>query len=104
MAFLALPIDSTPDAFTVIELEGEDYGFRTYWNERNGSWHCSIFDASQNPLVYNKRVGTYTLLSRNVPAIPGKVIAVPVDDLDISDPGENDLGVRILIMYEESNG
>lgn len=101
--FLTLPINSTLDASVRLELDGETYELRTYWNARNTSWYLDILDSDGAALLEGKRIGTYTWLNRNVPSMSGSLIAVPLDTLDTTDPGRDDLGDRVIIMYE-TNG
>jgi hypothetical protein len=101
MATLVLPIDSTPDNYVVVELDGNDYGFRTRWNARNSSWHMSVYDSEGEAIILNKRIGSDAWLGRNILQLSGFLAAISIDETDKSDPGEFDLGERVLIIYNE---
>lgn len=98
-----LPIDSTRDALTFVELDGLTFGFRTYWNDRNKSWYMDVFDSELNPLLFGQRLGTDSLISRYLPTMPGNLILVSTDARDTSDPGRSDLGERVKLMYEAAD-
>lgn len=101
MSFLVLPIDSTPDAIVSFDIGEVVLTFRTYWNQRDQSWFVDILDAEETPLILSLRIGNKTILSKYLPDLAGTIFAISNDTLDQSDPGEFDLGKRVLIMYEE---
>lgn len=103
MATLQLPIDGTDrDYELIIPLGGADYIFRFRWEARIGSWFFDLFTASRTVLLYGQRVATDAPLNRAVKHVmPGTLVAVSTDDMDDSDPGETDLGNRVVVLYIE---
>lgn len=97
-----LPIDSSDKDYEItIALDGVDYVFRIRWRARLAGWFMDIFDAEKNPLLSGQRIATNAGLNRAIKhIIQGNLIAISMDDQDDSDPGEDDLGVRVLIIYD----
>lgn len=88
-----------------VTLEGAAFRFRWQWNRRTSGWYVSLYDAADNPLATGVRVVcNYPLFSElkgeeRLPA--GLIVAVPLT-LDDSDPGFDDLGGRVRVLYMEA--
>jgi hypothetical protein len=85
------------------DLEGQTYALEFEWNDREGTWHLNIKDASGNLLAAGIRVVTgYPLLAgRNDPRLPpGQIEAVDTTGAG-QDPGRMDLGSRVKLLYVE---
>lgn len=106
----------TSTAFTdyrqTTTLEGRDYILRFLWNQREGSWFFSLFDADEDPIVEGVKVVVGFSLLRLVTderRPPGVLLAVdttaPVPDRAAGekvlalDPGIDELGERVLLLY-----
>jgi hypothetical protein len=86
------------------DLEGSVYTFEIYWNERAEAWFLSVSDASGNAIVSGRKVVLGApLLGRAVLSSgpPGRLIAVDMSKED-REPGLNDLGDRVQLVYFES--
>ena len=100
---IVLPIDSTKDSTVFVDIGTDTFGFYTHWNVRNASWFLDILEDDGTPINQCLRIANHGILNRFCGArIPGTLFALSMDDNDLSDPGEFDLGTRILIMYEET--
>ncbi len=72
---------------------------RTYWNERDESWYLDFTDNEGTEITTGLRIGNLSWLSQYGPRLEGTVFAQSQDELNSEDPGRNDLGARVLIMY-----
>ena len=84
-----------------IELDGTTFGLEMAWNFRGEYWSMSIFDADGVALLYGVRlVVDFLLASRfrdsRLPA--GNFQAMDTSG-EQRDPGFNDLGSRVLLLY-----
>lgn len=87
----------------VSELGGVSYSFELRWNHREAAWFLTLGDGEGLPIVAGIRVVTaYSLLSRftdeRLP--PGLLFAIDTAGGDV-DPGLDDLGHRVQIVYFE---
>lgn len=105
MAVLEIPLRSDIENYSfTTTLEGKRYGFGFHFNARMAKW---IFDVNQNDgtaivsgiPVY---VGMLPLARyRNELLPPGTIIFIDTAGGNV-DPGEDDLGSRVSMMYIES--
>lgn len=106
MAIEILQLDPTHQYFeSTFDLDGELFRLTTRYNARIDSWMASLYDALNNPIALGRRITVNNLLfpwlvGQNRPA--GQLIAVDTQDED-HDPGENDLGTRVVIYYADSD-
>ena len=102
MALLQIPTRTDKDNYGVaVSLEGADYRFSFAWNYRASYWAMSI-DGVISGLAL--RVGVSEDLLRYVPSTskpPGKFYLVDTSGQDL-DPGIDELGGRVLLLYQES--
>ena len=98
-----LPFDSTDPHYTVtVPLEGARYVFCLDWNAREEAWYLSINDLENEPILSGLRiVADWTPLRRfhyldNIP--PGEILILDTSGEGM-DPGRNDLGDRVLVLY-----
>jgi hypothetical protein len=94
----------TPQSFFYVEnvpLEGASYGLGFYWNVRASAWFFDIDDPFGNPVVHGLRITAgRNLLVQSVNSLqpPGVFFVWDTSGGDV-DPGINDLGVRVLLIY-----
>jgi hypothetical protein len=104
MSTLVLPIEPGEPSFTVeVELSGRLYTLGFDYNTRLAAWSMSIFDASLSPIVQGVRVvadaGLLDIfVDERLP--PGQILAVDTSEKGI-DPGEDDLGDRVILVYAD---
>lgn len=101
---LPLRVDVAFFAYS-IELDGATYGFEFLWNERAGdagTWFVTVSDVSGVVLVACRRlVVDYPILARysSDPRLPpGMLLAADMTGTG-TDPGRNDLGARVVLLY-----
>jgi hypothetical protein len=105
MSALTIPLrtDLTHYSFQV-ELEGSAYGFELRWNERDFGWYMSLFDVEGNPLITARRVvlDLPMLIRQKLAGLPpGQLIAIDTAGTGV-EPGLNDLGGRVQLVYYDS--
>jgi len=104
MAVLRLPIDSTdPHARQLVELEGSTYAIETDWNDRDQAWFCSIYTNEGTALITGYRLVIGALPIRRVVGDtrpPGEIQVVDTAGGYV-DPGRDDLGSRVILLYWE---
>jgi len=101
MAAVEIPLDSSlPSYELTTTLDEEDYTFHVYWADRLESWFFDLTDANGDPIVSGQRIATNAALSVGFnDKIPGAITSITTDDNDDSDPGRDDLGNRVLVLY-----
>lgn len=102
---LSLPLDPEIEAddFT-ISLDGGVYRFRFTWNSRAQAWVMDVLTEAEEPIVSGVRVVVnFPILDQfedsRLP--PGKLIVVDTGGTG-EEPGRNDLGARVQIVYFEA--
>lgn len=88
-----------------ITLDGVKYTVELRWNARSNRWTFSLRTRDGEPLLVGRRVvvGMPLLMRGTDPRMPpGDIIAVDQAGLD-ADPGRDDLGSRVLLMYVTAN-
>jgi hypothetical protein len=107
MAVLTLPARTDLRAYSFqVELEGALYLFALRWNARAASWFMDITDTSGAPVIAGRRVVIdwpllRTVVKENRP--PGEILAVDTTNAG-TDPGLDELGARVQLVYVESEG
>ncbi len=84
-----------------VNLDGATYTIGFYWNVRASAWFFDIDDPSGNPIVHGLRVTAGRILLRqsvNPAQPPGQFYIYDTSGGDV-DPGINDLGTRVLVVY-----
>lgn len=105
MAIEILALDSDHEyQETEFQLDGETFRLLTRYIARTDSWMASLYDATGSPIATGRRitVGNFLfpwLSGRDRPA--GQLIAIDTKDEDV-DPGEFDLGERVIIAYADA--
>src|SRR4051812_14418071 len=103
MATLVLPSSSEADAFNFqVRLEGVIYDFTLRWNTRDDHWYADVADTDGNAIASGiKVVADWPLLKGLAQGTrpPGDVVAL--DSSGLGDPGLQDLGERVLLLYKE---
>lgn len=108
MATLVLPArtDGVPFYSFEVDLEDRSYAFELRWNERDAGWYLSVSSPDGTSLVSGRRVSVGASLlgeSANEALPPGTLIAIDTTDSD-TDPGRDELGSRVVLIYIESTG
>lgn len=93
-------------------LDGRDYLLRFTFNEREGFWYMSMSDQDSSPIVTGLKVAVdFPLLKRVTDARrpPGTLMAKDLATVDVDidagekllalDPGLEELGARVLLVY-----
>jgi hypothetical protein len=106
MGYLIIPTDNAQalGAFPqTISLEGVDYQFNFYFNDRESFWYFDLLDTEDNPIKTGiKFVSNWPFLRllRVAPRPPGALFSVDTRT-PAQEPGFNDLGVNVLMGYIE---
>lgn len=107
MATLILPARSDVAFYDFeVDLEGRSYVFELRWNARAGLWFLTLRDAAGEVIVANRAVVLASRLtggSADPRLPPGTIVAVDTG-IENKDPGREDLGGRVLLVYAESTG
>lgn len=91
--------------YQISEIDGREYVLRFYWNARYQSWYMDIGDQDGAPILEGVRlaVGIIPLgqqLVGDSRMWPGDLYLSPQSQ-DDSDPGQFDLGTRVLLIYDD---
>lgn len=104
MATLVIPTPDDLKAFSLqVQLDGATFTIRLIWNVRDSEWYLDLYDSSQEPVISGHRLVANSLVllncvRENRPL--GELMALSTqDDLD---PGLNDLGNRVTLLYQEA--
>ncbi len=105
MATLILPAwsDFRHHEFNV-DLDGASYAVELRWNARDGAWYFSLRDAEGAVLLSGRKVvlGAKLLGRGEDPRLPpGGLILFDTSGTNV-DPGEDELGGRVLLIYVEA--
>lgn len=99
-----IPVPGDPYSTQRITLDGRTYTIWLAWNQYVASWHLSLFDVEDKPIVCGLRITTgWPLLRyyRYEPRIPpGEFLAQSLTP-DRSPPGFEDFGIgkRVELIY-----
>jgi hypothetical protein len=104
MAFKIIPITTDQNQIIPVTLEGVSYELQLLYNLRSDSWSLNVFNASGDLLAGSiKAVVNFPLLKYFTD------LELPTGDLYFwdqsgsnTDPGRNDLGTRVLLVYKEA--
>lgn len=113
MAILEIPTD--PKGESAFEqrtaLDGQDYIFRFWHNQREDRWYMDLFDAERSPIATGRKLVSNTNLidcisDDRVP--PGVIVAFDRHSYgDAPRPaitaGLLDLGERVLLLYFDAD-
>lgn len=84
-----------------MQLDGVTFILDIQWNQVMGAWYVGISDAESNQLVCGRRivVGTAPFGKFADPRLPaGLIMPIDTSNQDL-DPGLNDLGDRVQLIY-----
>jgi hypothetical protein len=102
MAQFELPLRADlPRVDFVLSLDGVAYKFLFAWSTRESGWYMSLFLEDDTPIWLGVRVVVnwpLQLRSRSKLRPPGIFTAFDSAE-EATDPGLNDLGVRVRILY-----
>lgn len=106
MPTVTIPLDSqSPEQVLTAQLGERDYRLRLAWHERDASWYLRISeaglsDAEGGKIAEKRLVVTFWLFPRvrdaRMPA--GVLHAIDTSGKD-QDPGESDLGTRVILVF-----
>lgn len=102
---LEIPLDPELPAYEfTIDLDGRVYRLGFAWNARAGAWSMDLGTEAGEPLVMGlKVVANWPLLDRYAdPRLPPGVLMSVDTSGDGIDPGRDDLGDRVRIVYLEA--
>lgn len=104
MAILEIPKLPSSNYEFRIDLEGSTYNLSLKYNKRENRWYLNIKDEQDNPIVMGiKMVLNTSLVERfqddRLP--PGTLFLLNQTDINV-DPGLEDFGTEIILLYEES--
>ena len=97
-----ITITNSPNQELRVTLSGVEFYLRLRWNVRAQFWTVDVLDAGKTPIVTGVAVRVqYSLLSRyrDTRLPDGKLYAIDTSGAGV-DPGETDLGERVLIAYD----
>lgn len=104
---IIIPTDSTGTIREYTEqigLEGVRYTFKFSWNTRTETWMLSLYLVDGTALIEGIAITCGVDLLRGCAVTgrpPGLLFAAPTDN-DVSRPGIDGLGSRVLLYYRES--
>lgn len=93
------------DYTQTVSLDGVEYQFRFVWNQREEAWYLAISDIAGVSIVSGLKVVVGSILNLHVVADnapKGFLFAVDSQAADTTpgiDPGINDLGDRVGLIY-----
>jgi hypothetical protein len=102
--FILLDIDSSEPFYQVEHtLSGINYKIKIQWNVQNEFWTISLYTSDDIPIIEGQRIViNYSLFSTcsNPLLPPGLFYAIDESETN-EEPGEEDLGNRIKVLYLE---
>jgi hypothetical protein len=106
MAVVTFPMRADlPSYGFQLELEGRSYGFVFRWNERESAWYFDVLDGDGELLRSGLKIVLdfpLFLRARSSAMPPGQLFAVDTGATGL-DPGLNELGARVQLVYYESS-
>jgi len=106
MAFETLPVRSDLPSYNFqITLDGVIYGLSFNWSRRAGLWTMDIADEIGTPMLMGIRLFQgFPLISRFFkPGLPPREFFCIDTANQGKDPGEDDLGARVLLIYGDDS-
>jgi hypothetical protein len=108
MAISTIPVRSDLESYSLtIALDGTTYGFDFHWNARMGKWIFDLYDSTLSPILEDLPVyvGQFPLVRfQDARLPPGILYFFDTTGQDL-DPGQDDFGTRVLMIYaDESEG
>ena len=100
---LEIPIQPDLNAFEQrIQLDGEYYTSRFRWNPRAERWYLDLLSGDGDPIVNGIALVVGVPLTMHLRTLtgmpPGAFVCVDTDKLG-NDPGFDELGVRVKLVY-----
>jgi hypothetical protein len=88
----------------ISEIDGREYVLRFYWNARAQAWYMDISDQDGSAILNGQRlvvgIAIGPQLVGDARMWPG-IMACVAQSQDTSDPGQFDLGGRVLLVYDD---
>lgn len=104
--FLIPTATSNPHFVMQTQLDGLTYTIRVHWNEREGAFYLDVGDVDNVPIVTGRKlVADWPLLHRvrDEGKPPGEIYVVDKTGEGV-DPGFDDLGKRVVLIYIDAAG
>ena len=104
MALTTLPIDASEPAYTIdTDLSGVVFRIRIEWNTRGEFWTIGLLEMDDTVIVDGQAIRAdwepfRQIVDERMPA--GRIIVVDMTGAG-TDPAYDDLGVRVLVMYDD---
>ena len=106
MAIVEIPTRSDVERYKfTIDLDGTSYGFAFHYNDRMSKWIFDITLDDGTPIIENIPVYVNEIpLSRfqDTRLPPGTIMFIDTSGASL-DPGRDDLGTRVLMVYLDSS-
>lgn len=104
MSTFSIPLPtSNPHFVQQTQLNGVTYTIRIHWNEREEAFYMELGDIEGNPIVASRKlVANWGLLFRVTDERKpvGDIFCVDQTGQGV-DPGLDDLGERVLLIYDD---
>lgn len=106
MAFVSVDVSSSSSAdywMQYTQIDGREYLFTFYWNDRASAWYMDVADQDGVPIGSGIKLVCGVALMRAIVddrKWPGALFCLPSTQ-DDSDPGHDDLGTRVLLVYND---
>lgn len=105
MAYVVIPTTADPHSSLTVTLENVAYVFELRWNTRALAWFLDVYDDSETLLAGSRKlVCDWPIIGyRDTSALlpQGKLWVYDTSGAQL-DPTLDDLGTRVLLIYEES--
>jgi len=106
MALLIIPVTNEPWSEVKAKLDGKVYVLTFRWNTRDGAWFMDLADADGAILKPGIKLvcdWPLTAFRDTDPGLPPGMLSMFDTSGGQIDPTLDDLGTRVLLLYEEAN-
>lgn len=107
-----IPVDSSTDDYVItVSLDAKTFDLRLRWNTRDDRWYMSIYEADEPTNTDGGRAAIIDSIPvlADTPMLRlfsdrrrplGEIVPIDTDArLGAADPGRNDLGSRVVLVY-----
>lgn len=104
MATVIIPVSTHPHHELQVKLDGVVYTLELRWNRRDSGWYLTVKDEADAVLVASRRLvcdWPIVGLREQPPVLPGQLWVYDTSGEQL-DPTLEDLGTRVLLLYEEA--
>jgi hypothetical protein len=107
MAEFTIPLDDidydNPFFDFTVDLSGTIYTIEINWNTENEFWTLGLYTSDKQPITQGRKIvcnsNLFEFCSHEL-LPPGKLYAVDTSGNNL-DPGEDDLGIRVILVYSD---